>query len=536
MEHRRDRHGHYFAMSRINKRQIVKNVSSSWFSLGCNVVVGILLSPFILHRLGDTAFGIWVLIFTLTGYYGLFDLGIRSSLVRYVSKFTATHENEELAKLINTSIFSYGCIGLFSFLVTVVLASSVDHLFKIPPELHSTARWLVLMVGASVGLGFPLGVAGGFLDGLQRFYINNWTATTATFARAFLIVYALHHGGGLLTVAFITVLLPLITSVVRLIAALRICPVPFGWKYVDRGTFRMMASYSGVTLIIVVAGQLKFKADAVIIGSMLSAAAITYFNIGSRIVAYAGELVTALAQNVLPIASQSEATGNVERLRKLFVAGNRFCAFTMFPIASCLLILGKSVIEVWVGKQYIAKSYPVLVILTVSATVMFSQAASGRILFGTSKHRTWAVVSLIEGIGNLILSVSLIPPFGIVGDALGTAIPMTCSMVFFMPRHVCRQLGIRVGNYVREAFLLPILITTPLVVVLLLMKRWFIPHNYKQLALQLLIGGSVYGLGLLWIFLSNRALRVGDLGVAAAPQAADNVPPTDAVEIYQQES
>ena len=77
-------------MTKINKRQIIKNVGSSWFSLGINVLVGLFLSPFLVHYLGDSAFGIWVLIFSITGYYGLFDLGIRSSLIRYVSKFTAT--------------------------------------------------------------------------------------------------------------------------------------------------------------------------------------------------------------------------------------------------------------------------------------------------------------------------------------------------------------------------------------------------------------------------------------------------------------
>ena len=92
-------------MTKINKRQIVKNVGSTWFSLGCDVLVGLFLSPILLHWLGDTAFGIWVLIFSITGYYGLFDLGIRSSVVRYVSKFTATDDVEDLAKLVNTSAF-----------------------------------------------------------------------------------------------------------------------------------------------------------------------------------------------------------------------------------------------------------------------------------------------------------------------------------------------------------------------------------------------------------------------------------------------
>jgi O-antigen/teichoic acid export membrane protein len=283
-----------------------------------------------------------------------------------------------------------------------------------------------------------------------------------------------------------------------------------------------------------IAGQLKFKTDTIVIGSMLSAAAITYFNIGSRIVNYAGEVVTALAQNVLPMASQSEATGNMDRLRKVFVAGNRFCAFTIFPITATLLILGKSVIEVWVGKKYIATSYPVLVILVIPTTIWYAQAASGRVLFGISKHRTWAFVTLSEGICNLILSILLVRPYGIIGDALGTAIPLACSMIFFMPGHLCRQLGIRLRTYLRQAYVLPLLITAPLVLVLLLMQRWFIPHTYLQLAVQFMIGATVYGLGILWVVLTGRALRLGDLVSKETPVAAEGGA-AEAVQTYQQE-
>ncbi|HEY6340657.1 MAG TPA: flippase [Bryobacteraceae bacterium] len=523
-------------MSKINKRQIIKNVGSSWFSLGVEVVVGIFLYPFILHRLGDTASGIWVLIFAITGYYGLFDLGIRSSVVRYVSKFTAIDDIEDLAKLINTSLFSYSCIGILSLLVTAVLSLYVDTIFKIPAGLHSTARLLLLMVGTAIALGFPLGVVGGFLDGLQKFYINNWTSVAANAVRVALIVLALTHGKGLLTLALITVVLPLITSLVRGAIAFRICPVPFGLKYVDGTTFRMMANYSGVTLIIMIAAQLKFKTDTIVIGTMMSAAAITYFTIGSRIVNYTQQVVMALAQNFLPLASQSEAIGDTDRLRKVFVAGNRLCAFTCFPITATLLLLGKSVIEVWVGKKYIATSYPVLVILIIPATLMWAQAGSGRVLFGIGKHRTWAFVTLVEGICNLILSIILVRPYGIVGDAYGTAIPLACSMVLFMPGHLCKQLGIRLQTYLREAYTLPLLIAAPLVLALLLMQRWFIPHNYEQLAVQLGIAGVVYGLGLLWVVWTKRALRVGELAAKETPVVAERGGARDTVEIYPQES
>src|SRR6516225_10692966 len=101
----------------MRNTEIFKNVGSSWISLGVSILVGVFLSPFILHRLGDTAFGIWVLIFSVTGYYGIFDLGIRSSVVRYVSKFTAVDDIEDLAKLIKTSLFTYTCIGALSLMV-----------------------------------------------------------------------------------------------------------------------------------------------------------------------------------------------------------------------------------------------------------------------------------------------------------------------------------------------------------------------------------------------------------------------------------
>ena len=497
-------------MRKIEKRQIVKNVSSNWFSLGINVVVGFLLTPFILRRLGDTANGLWIMIGFVTGYYGLFDLGIRSSIVRYVSKFAATGDREDLAKLINTSLFAYSCIGLASMLVTLLVAGNIEHVFRIAPEFLPTARRLLLIVGGAVAVGFPVGIFGGFLDGLQKFYILSWTNIVTALLRAALIVAALTHGYGLLTVALITVSLPLAAAILNGFLALRLCPVPFGAKYVDRATFRQIANYSSVTFMIMVAGRLKFKTDELVIGAFLSAAAVTYFSIGGRIVDYAGQVVTVMAQIFVPMSSQSEARGDMTRLRKIFLLGNRVCGFTIFPICVILLILGKSVIEAWVGQKYVATSYPVLVIMILCSTLWWAQGASGRILFGMSKHGTWAIVTLIEGVSNLTLSILLVRPYGIIGESLGTAIPLACSTLLFMPQHLCKTLDVRLRTFVRESYTLPFLLCVPLAAVLLLMRHWFIPHNYRGLGLQLLIAAMVYGLGLLWLVLTNHALRVGD--------------------------
>jgi O-antigen/teichoic acid export membrane protein len=489
------------------KTRALKNVASSWGGLAVNVAVGFFLSPFILHHLGDEAFGLWILIFSLTGYYGIFDFGIRSSLVRYVSKFQATGDKDQLTRLVNTSLFTYTCLGLMLVIPTVLGGSYVDRLFHVSPSFLKDARILFLMVGYSVALSFPLGVSGGILEGLQRFYLMNWTNIVATLTRAVLIVYVLRHGFGLLSVALITVSLPLITSAVRTVIAQRLLHISYGWKYVDRDSLRQVANYGSVTFMIIVAGRLRFKTDAVIIGTFLSAAAITHFSIGARLVDYAGEVVSSLAQIFTPMSSHFHATGDYNQLRKIFLSGNRACALVMLPMTVALVVMGKSVIEAWVGQRYVS-SYTVLLIVLIPSTVYQMQSTSNRILFGMSLHKSLAYVVLMEGIANVILSIVLVRPLGIVGDALGTAIPLLCTSLFFLPRHMCRQLGIPVRRFLLEAYLYPLVLCIPMIFVLLLMQRSFYAHRYPQLVLNLATGLAVYGVGLAWFVLTREPLGI----------------------------
>lgn len=514
-------------MRRLEVAQTIRNVSSNWIALAVNVLVGFFLSPFILHHLGDAAFGIWVLIFSITGHYGLFDLGIRSSVVRYVSRATATNDTEYASRLISTSLFSYSCIGAFTFLITLFITAHVDTFFHIGPQFHTTARWLLLMVGAAVSLGFPLGVSGGILEGLQRFDISSTTSIASTLVRAALIIVALTHGRGLLMVAFITVALPLLSSSARMIAAFRLLPLRISWSRVDRSTFREMANYSGISFIMIVSARLRFNSDEIIIGKFLSAVAITYFNIGGRIVDYAEEVVDAFSQILVPMSSRSDAKGDLVGLRRIFILGNRFASFITFPICAVLIILGKSVIEAWVGPRYIEQSYPVLLLMLIPSTLMMAQSASGRVLFGMAQHKTLAIVTLVEGVANIVLSVILVRPYGIVGDAVGTAIPLTLTLTLFLPGHVCRKLQIPLRTYVWESYLLPFLLCVPMVIALLLMKSWYVPHTYLQLAGQLAVAGGIYAGGLFWAMKSEKAVKLGPLSAtdSFAAEAAASAEP-----------
>jgi O-antigen/teichoic acid export membrane protein len=489
------------------KGQVLKNIGSSWFGVATTLAVGVILPPFILHRLGDEAFGLWILIFSFTGYYGIFDFGIRSSIVKHVAEFEGTRDRDRLIRLVNVSLFIYGCIALILLVAVGIGSLYVGSIFHISPSFQQKARLLFLIVGSGVALGFPLSVFAGILEGLQKFYLLNLTQAVATLLRALLIMLALHHGMGIVSVAFITVVFPPLSYVAYAWKVMHAVPLRFGLRFLDRAMFRQIFHYSFFSFISSVAFRLRFQTDAIVIGAMLSASAITYFSIGAKLIDYPFLLVGGLTQFIPPMSSESDATGNNERLRKLFILGNRACALIVFPMGAILWILGKSLIDVWVGPQYEA-SYVILIILLVPTMLADIQASSRQVLLGMGRHKPMALVNVGEGVVNLIMSVVLIRYWGVIGDALGTAIPLTLTSVFFLPLYSCRVLGVPLKEFLREAYVLPLALCAPLVATLLFTRSVLPVHNYLQLATELTAGGVVYGSGMLWWFLAREPMGI----------------------------
>jgi len=116
------------------------------------------------------------------------------------------------------------------------------------------------------------------------------------------------------------------------------------------------------------------------------------------------------------------------------------------------------------------------------------------------RHRTLAVVLLVEAAANLVLSVALARPYGINGVALGTAIPLFCTSVFFLPIHLCRTLQLRLRDFVFECFAYPLLLTAPVALAIRLLDTRIPARTWRELVEILFLAGLLYGVELLVYF------------------------------------
>jgi O-antigen/teichoic acid export membrane protein len=473
----------------------LKNVSSSWLSLGVNVIISIILTPLILHHLGDEGYGLWALVFSFAGYFNIFDFGLSSAVIRYVSRFYAMQDYERLTRYINTILFIFMCVSICLLLGTLVVSLYVSSIFHISPSLHRTAQILFLMVGCMFALQFSGDVFLGVLSGIQEFWWEYLIQIVAGILRLTLIVTVLDHGLGLLAISIVAVSLSLASYVAYIVIAFRRLPLRFFPQFSNFTTLKEILGYSTTTFSSIVAGGLTSTAGNTIIGIFLSAAQITPFAIATKFTQYVNRAIQASAQIFTPMSSHFDATGELGRLRQVLFLGNRICAFLAFPAGIGMLILGRSAIEVWVGAKY-GWCYGLLALLVVPYTLQFAQLASPKILYGIARHLTLGKARLIEAAANIVLSIILLRFYGVWGVALGTAIPKFVACVFFLPAHLCHILKVKIRSFLWEAYMWPTVACIPMTVVLYLIHRRVAVHTLVMLVMQTLVAIAIYGLTL----------------------------------------
>jgi hypothetical protein len=81
---------------------------------------------------------------------------------------------------------------------------------------------------------------------------------------------------------------------------------------------------------------------------------------------------------------------------------------------------------------------------------------------------------------------------------------MLCTALFFLPRHMCRQLGVPIRKFLIESYFYPLVLCVPLALVLVLMQRSFYAHRYPQLVLNLLAGVTTYGIAVGWFVITRE--------------------------------
>jgi O-antigen/teichoic acid export membrane protein len=435
--------------------RVARNAVSNYVRFFGNAVVSFLLTPLMVRVLHQDGYGLWVTVFALTGYFGLVDQGLRPSLVRYVSKERASNDHEALSRTLSSALLLYTCAGVVVMIGTLIVANGFGRWVHLQPHQLADARATILLAGVSLAIGFPFGVFGAALSGLQRYDVANGLGMIVLVVRAVAFAIALHRGAGLVELGWIALITNLLGHVLATIAVRRMIPEGrFARRFVDRAHLRRIATYSSYAFIAAVAASLAFKTDSLVITAFLGTALVTPFAIASGLVDNARTLVYSATWVLTPTASELDTLGEKAKLRAMLVHATKISVLICWPALFALMLFGDALITTWMKQAY-PDAARVLVILAIPTLVALPQSAASSMLFGVSRHRGVVLLALLNSVLNLGLSILWVRGWRLDGVALGTAVPLFLVGGVATAIYAVRALGMPVLRYAWEGFVKP---------------------------------------------------------------------------------
>lgn len=483
------------------KKRLAINVVMNWAATAVNMVVPFFLTPFVVRHLGPEGYGVWILAVSTVSYLGLLDLGLRSAVIRFVSKAQAKGEMQDATDAIHAALWFRlliaSAIGVLSFL----LAAAVPHLFKIPPDLTRAAQITVLLCALGVGVTLVGGVFSAVLAAINRFDLLSLITITQTVTRACGVLLILRSGRGLISLACWELTVLTLVALSISICAMKIFPhsrVRPGRP--KMGVLKMIWSYSFTTFIFIIAVQIVTNTDNLVVGAFLSVGLVTFYAIGGSLISYAYQVSGALSTTFTPLASSLEASGRFEDLQKMLIRGTQATLALSLPIAAGLFFRGGTFIRLWMGPQYERISETVVRVLILSLFFGVADATAGSIMMAIEKHKLVARWAVYEAVFNLALSIILIKTIGIYGVAWGTSISMTVTHLAFWPRYVKKVLHVSPRTYVWHGWGKITLCVLPFAVACFLTDRYWHPEHLAVFFVQIAGLLPIYGICLVIVF------------------------------------
>ncbi|MDF1505313.1 flippase, partial [Roseisolibacter sp. H3M3-2] len=335
-----------------SSRLLARNVALN--ALGWLIPVGLALVaiPVLVRAIGAERFGVLSLVWTLVGYFSLFDLGLGRALTQLIAERVGRDEHEELPELVWTATWLLVPLGALGGAAVALLAPwLVERVLRVPPALQAESvaafRWIGLAIPFTVSTaGFR-----GVLEAVQAFRaINALRVPLAliTFVGPLLVLpfgTALPPMVAVLAIGRVGLWLAHVAAARRAFAPLRQPRAP------ERRLLRPLLAVGGWMTVSNVVSPLMYSLDRFAVAALLSVTAVSYYSTAYEAVTRLWVVTSILLPVLFPalgVALQRDRA----QAALLLDRGARTTLGAVFPAALALSAFAPEWLTVWLGPEF----------------------------------------------------------------------------------------------------------------------------------------------------------------------------------------
>jgi len=432
--------------------KIARNAIFNVLSFGVNLAVTFLLVPVMLRYLGTTGFGIWAVVRAFVGYASLGDLGLTSTVTKYVAEHAAHDDREAIARVLKSALVLYLAVVLVLFLLLLLLQHAIVELFfSTSGEFAGEITFVLYGSLAVFGVNMIFSIFPNALSGLQRMDLTNTVLAIYTVVNGACMYWALVAGTGLRGLVWANALATVVATVLNGILFYRsFRGLPLVKTRLKKGDVRQLFRFSKHVFAVSIAGSVHQHFDKLLLSSFVNLNVVGAYEVGARLVDQARKIPSLMLNPLLPAASEVHAQKQTEKLKSMYYRSMKFFLVLGVPLMGCAAFFAQPFVELWLGNVN-SLIVPTAQILMISNFINLLTGPGFYISIGIGNERLPMYSSVLGLVLNIILSVILLKFFGYFGVVFGSFAALIIASIFFLAL-VHRAMTIRTASVLAMAW------------------------------------------------------------------------------------
>lgn len=397
----------------------LSSVAWNLAGLGLPLGVALLAIPSLLQTLGSERFGLLSLVWAVTAISGLFDLGIGRATTRLVAEYLGSGEPGRIASTTRTALRISAGAGLTGgALLALAVALNAQQALNFSPDLDNEVRGLSWLLALTVPLQTLIATYRGISEGCQQFRgisIIRMGLGSANFAAPWLVS---SHSSSLLALTASLVVARVLALVAFRALALQAMPKTADMRAASgRSEASRLMHAGGWLTLSAVLSPLLVQTDRFVIGSVISASAVTVYAVPFDIVTQLLIGVSAIATVAFPSITrqlhQDPLLAHAEFRRWLVRV-----AVVMAMVCGTSALLLPSALPWWIGHELDSASVTIGQWLCLGVWLNSVGAMYYSWLHAHGRFKTTALLHLLELPLYLLVLMAMLHQFGVIGAAI----------------------------------------------------------------------------------------------------------------------
>ncbi|NHN26144.1 oligosaccharide flippase family protein [Flavobacterium jejuense] len=459
--------------------QLKKGAILSYTTIFLTNGLGLLLTPFIIRKLGNSEYGLYTLVGSLIAYVSVLDFGLNNAIVRFVAKYRAQNNRNKEENFLATTMIIYSFISLVVLLVGIVFYLNIETFFKklTSAELEK-AKILFAILIFNLTITLPGGSFSAISSAYERFVFPRALTLVKYLIRAFLIVSILMLNADSLGLVILDTTLNIVFISINAYYVFKYLKVRIKLHEFNWYSIQDIFSYSIWIFVYAIASQFQWQSGQIVLGAISGTKMIAIYSVGVLLGSYYATFSSAISGLFIPKAVKMITNNNSEKeLTDTMIMVGRLCMFVLFLIFGGFFLFGKNFIQLWVGSTY-NDSWIIALIIMIGYTTPLIQIFGNSILEAKGKYSFKAILNLIFLFFGVLLGVFLTRFNTAVGMILGICISWVVSQIILNYYYVkVIKLDIKrffISTFEKMIYIFPLIICVFYFLNFIEVTNWFI--------------------------------------------------------------